>query len=558
MTGTDMPPPRPELSVIIATRDRAELLERCLGSLEQQTVPPSAFEVVVVDDGSTDHTAGLLDTLDPPYALTVLEQPRSGTSAARNAGAARATGQILLFVDDDEEADPRLVAAHVEAHREQQGIVACGAIARRVDESADRYAVLQRDEGNERIAELAARPLTYWDCCAGNLSLTRVAFDDVGGFAADLPRESDTELAYRLHRAGLELVFVPDAIVTEHRTKGWREILADVEARGRIAVELYRRHPPMIAAMPLGRRDELPRTRAGQAIVRVALALRVPTSLLGLAGLLAARRSWLRVWFFSILVSHAYWRGVRATADPELWRRLRSATVILCYHAFGADGEDPSRYVLPGRAFSRQLAWLRRRGYAVISLGEYLGYRTAHRLPPARTAVITIDDGYVDTATVAGPILRRFGCAATVFLISSLGGEQLERSDPALVGRPLIDRTSARNLLESPFEIGAHTRTHPNLTALVPADAATEIAGSKQELELALGVPVTTFAYPFGASDAVVRGLVEQAGFLGARGTREGWNHAGTDSYDLRRIEVAGTCSLRKFAFTLRLGELRG
>ena len=512
--------------------------------------------MIVVDDGSTDGTTDLLGTGRRSFALTALRQQRVGTSAARNHGAVHSNGRVLLFLDDDEEADAGLIAAHLKAHRTRERIVAGGAIRRRVPDGADRYASLQMEEGNERIAELAARPLTYWDCCAGNLSLTRAAFDEVGGFAADLPRENDTELAYRLHAAGYELVFVPGAVVTEYRVRPWRAILADVEARGRIAVELYRRHPPMIEVMPLGRRDELPRTRAGRAVTRIALGLRIPVTLLGLVGLLPGRSAWRRTWFFSVLVSVAYWRGVRAAADPEVWRRLRSGTVILCYHAFGGEGESPSRYVVPGRSFSRQLAWLRRRRYTVISLGEYVEYRSAHRLPPARTAVITIDDGTVDTLTVAGPILHRFGFRATVFVISSTPPERGDRSDPALVRRALLDSSTACDLLDGPFEVGAHTRTHPDLTALSNAEAWSEISGSKRELEHALGRPVTTFAYPFGASNESVASLVAGAGFLAARGTREGRNHPGTDPYDLRRLEVTGTSSLRSFALALLAGEL--
>jgi glycosyltransferase involved in cell wall biosynthesis len=316
--------PAPELSVVITTHNRSDLLRRCVECLEHQTVAPEEYEVVVVMDGSTDDTAEVLAGLRPRYPLAVFKTAKSGPSSGRNAGAARAAGRILLFLDDDEEPEPGLIRAHLEEHGRREGIVACGAVARRVPDRADRYARLSAQEGNERIAELASRPLTYWDCCGGNMSLSRSDFERSGGFPVDLERETDTEFAYRLHAMGLELVFVEDAGVSELRTRGWRGIVADVEFRGRIAVELYRRHPAMIAVMPLGRYGELPRTRAGQAILELALRLRIPSAALGMAGFAIPRQAWTRVWWFSIVLNHAYWRGVREAAGRELWRRVRS------------------------------------------------------------------------------------------------------------------------------------------------------------------------------------------------------------------------------------------
>ena len=547
----------PELSVVIPTYNRSQLLSRCLESLDRQTAAPEEYEVVVVVDGSTDATAELLAAIEPRYTLTIVEIPKSGGSAGRNAGAARAAGRVLLFLDDDEEADPGLISAHLDLHRTREGVLGCGAVARRVPDRADRYAQLVAQEGNERLAELASRPLTYWDCCGGNMSLERSAFERSGGFATDLTNEDDAEFTYRLSELGLEIVFVAGARVSELRTRGWRGILADTEARGRTAIELYRRHPPMIAGMPLGRYGELPRTRIGSVIFTLALRLRLPPALLGLIGFALPRQGWTRVWFFSIVLSQAYWRGVRAAAGRDLWRRIRSGTVILAYHAFCASGEPASRYIIPGRRFRRQLGWLRLRGYNVIGLGEYVECLASFRLPPPKTVVITMDDGYLDNVTVAGPILDRLGFTATVFVVSARAEQDRDRSDPALLDRRVIDPDSIAGLLDGPFEVGAHTRTHPDLTSLSTAAAQAEIEGSKHDLERAAGTTVQAFAYPFGATNPEVRRLVAQAGFLAARGIRPGRNRAATDPFDLRRVEVPGTNSLASFALTLLLGDLR-
>ena len=90
-------------------------------------------------------------------------------------------------------------------------------------------------------------------------------------YAPDLVRETDTELGYRLHANGLGFVFAPDAVVSEYRSRRWLDIVRDTVHRGQLAVDLYRRHPPMIEQMPLGGRGELSRPRSRQMVERLLL-----------------------------------------------------------------------------------------------------------------------------------------------------------------------------------------------------------------------------------------------------------------------------------------------
>jgi peptidoglycan/xylan/chitin deacetylase (PgdA/CDA1 family) len=546
-------PRAPELTVVITTRDRSELLRQCLESLDQQTAPSAVFEVVVVDDGSTDGTQQMLASLTTRFRLTVVKQAPTGASAGRNAGAAYASGWLLLFVDDDEIADPGLVAAHLDAHRRHgaRGVV-IGAISRRVPDGADRYARLGVESASWHIEQLGRRPATFRDCFGGNCSLERSSFEAVGGFAPDLVRENDTELAYRLYVAGHAFVFTGDARVSEYRTRGWRGILADAELRGSIAVELYRRHPAMLSFLPLGGRGELSIPRARRAVESLALALRLPRAPLGAVGILLPSDRLAKAWLAFVL-SHAYWSGVRTAADRELWQRSRSATLILGYHAVDAEGGKAGRLFQPPRRFARQLWWLKQRGYNVITLGEYAAYRAQHRLPPRKTLVLTIDDHDPETAAVAGPILGRLGLRATLFLVSALQTDGAPTDDPLPRGHTLRD---AASLLGGPFEIGSRSRTDRRLTAIPEAEATEEISGSKRELERALGVPVTAFAYPYGDADASIRRLVEEAGYQAARGIRPGRNRPATPSFDLRSLDVHGTYSLPRFAASLILGGL--
>jgi glycosyltransferase involved in cell wall biosynthesis len=544
----------PELTVVVATHNRRDRLRACLESLARQTEPAQSFEVVVVVDGSTDGTAEMLAALAPPFPLSIVSQPKSGTSAARNAGAAQARGEILLFIDDDEEAAPTLVGAHRRAHGSAEKLAGIGPIAIRLEPGADRFARILAEQWRKHTDRLASRELTYLDCYGGNCSVRRASFEEVGGFAPDLARENDFEFAYRLHRAGVSFRFVPDGGVTESRNQRWQDMVDELELRGRLAIDLYRRHPAMIEKMEIGGYGAPSGRRA--AMRRAALRLGVPPRLLAQVALAMPRERWARS-AFRFVWDYTYWRGVRAATDAQTWRSLRRGVLILLYHAFAADGEAPSRYVVPGRMFKRQMALLKWCRFNVISVDDYVAYRREYRFPPPRSVVITADDGYADNDTVARPILERFGFTATVFLITSPDRINPGATESPLAGRPLLDLGRAREIAGGALQFGAHTRTHPELPALDAGAVEAEVHGCRQELEQALGVQVRNFAYPFGEVDAAVQGVVEQSGFWSACGVRPGRNRPATDPYDLRRIEVRGTYSLRRFLTILLLGDTR-
>ncbi|MCA1986749.1 MAG: glycosyltransferase [Desulfovibrio sp.] len=110
-------PDAPRLSVVIPTCNRLEILQQCLACLEAQTLPRELFEVLLVDDASTDATPAFLDTLRTPLQLRLFRQAaRGGPARARNVGIRAARGEFILFLNDDALMEPGGLQTHLETH----------------------------------------------------------------------------------------------------------------------------------------------------------------------------------------------------------------------------------------------------------------------------------------------------------------------------------------------------------------------------------------------------------------------------------------------------------
>jgi peptidoglycan/xylan/chitin deacetylase (PgdA/CDA1 family) len=547
--------PTAEIVVVIPTYNAAERVRTCIEGLSAQTLDPSAFAVLVVVDGSSDGTEQMLAGLHTPFRLRVVRQENQGPGAARNHGATLARAPYVLFLDDDVAPGRDLVAEHLGSQRRLGGAQVIGRLETGLPPRAGRFLRSRAADRAEHYAALrAGRAPTWKDVYSGNLSVPTEPFLAAGGFATETTSEQDVELGYRLAVAGIPIVYVDAAIGEEREHKGAAALARDAEVRGAVDVDLWRRHPEMLLELELGGHGELP--WQWLALRRVALVLHLPPRLLDLIGnVLPARRA--GAWY-RFLYTYCYWRGARgALGDRDLWRRIERGTPILMYHAIGARGERASRYVLPERRFRRQLHWLRLRGYRVVSLDELLWCKREFRLLPAKSVVITFDDGYEDNATRAAPALLRHRFPATFFLVSARSHNLWVRDEShPLSRRRLVDAATVGTLTGAGISIGAHTRTHPSLTDLSDEDAESEIAGSRADLEESLGQPVTVFAYPFGHHDERVRALVERAGFEGACSVEPGRNRLAVDRFRLRRLEVFGTHSLPRFAARLWLGDV--
>jgi glycosyltransferase involved in cell wall biosynthesis len=246
----------PDLSIVIPTRDRLERLLLTLEALGRQTIPGGAFEVIVVADGCRDNTAARIRSLAPPFALRVLEQPASGAAAARNRGADNAAAPILLFLDDDMEALPGLLATHLAAHRGHPGDVALGYFRfPRNGRNADIVVSHIDNWWGDRFSSMCreSHRFTFLDLFTGNVSLPRDLFVLSGRFDERFHGRAgeDYELAARLLKRGVRFRFIREAACIHHDTPTHRRLTERAYAEGRGHLLIAARHPETFPALPL-------------------------------------------------------------------------------------------------------------------------------------------------------------------------------------------------------------------------------------------------------------------------------------------------------------------
>lgn len=204
----------PLITIIIPTHNRLARLKRVFGALERQEHPLGQFEVVVVSDGSTDGTDEYLRTLETPLRLVPVFQPNQGVAAARNTGVKRASGQLILFLDDDVVPAPQLIAEHLRVHEQHdEDVVVLGPMLTPDDYSMAPWVRWEQAQLYKQYADMQTGrwPATARQFYTGNTSLSRRHILDTGGFDERFRRAEDVELAYRLAERGLRFVFCPEA-----------------------------------------------------------------------------------------------------------------------------------------------------------------------------------------------------------------------------------------------------------------------------------------------------------------------------------------------------------
>lgn len=235
------------ISVVIPTYNRREILSRTLPTIWQQDFPPDQYEVIVVVDGSTDGTAAMLRSLNPPCAFRVLEQPNRGQAAARNAGWRAARGELILFLDDDMQCNRSLIREHASAHDCPEPLVIFGPVPLSLDSLDSPATQAWQANSDAVLSRLSRHPEPLWpdDIHVGsNASLPRSILARCGGFDESFSRMyEDTELGLRLWKMGVRFRYQPLALACHLYLKSPDELVSDKFWKGKHDVLLSRKHP---------------------------------------------------------------------------------------------------------------------------------------------------------------------------------------------------------------------------------------------------------------------------------------------------------------------------
>jgi peptidoglycan/xylan/chitin deacetylase (PgdA/CDA1 family) len=225
-------------------------------------------------------------------------------------------------------------------------------------------------------------------------------------------------------------------------------------------------------------------------------------------------------------------------AYPAGWEPYLGPVPILEYHAIQppVPGTQSPQTFVPQADFQRQMEWLADQGYEGVTLGEVEAAWYEQGELPAKPIVVSFDDGYLSQYVAAFPQLQQLGWKGVVNLVA---------------GRSDLPDAAVEKMLDAGWELGSHTVTNGDLTALGPAQLEREVAGSRQILERRFGVPVENLAYPSGRFDDRVISAVRAAGFVGAQAEVSGLATA-DHPYVLNRIEVELDDGLRGFVAKLR------
>ncbi len=238
-----------KLTVVVPTHNRCELLGRALRGLLGQTAAPSDYDIVVVDDGSTDATREAVRSLGAPEArLRYFRQENKGPAAARNRGVLEARGEIILFTGDDCIPPNDLVEEHLKTHSECGDVGVVGLVTWHPEvEKTPFMAYLETGPqfGFEKISD--PEDVSIWYFYTANCSVQRHWLEQVGGFDEDFRFAAfeDVEVAYRMKGEGLRIVYRPSAKTYHHHAITFEQHLARQRLTGLSAALLYRKHPEL-------------------------------------------------------------------------------------------------------------------------------------------------------------------------------------------------------------------------------------------------------------------------------------------------------------------------
>ena len=243
-----------DVSVVVVSYNRKRFLKKCLECLLWQDYPEDNYEIIVVDDGSTDGTDKMFEMMDYPQRVRYFCSPeRLGQSKARNRGIFEAKGEVIIFTDSDAFAPPWFIREHMVWHQKDSKLIVDGPA---INVSGENY--LKEPPFDSSLVKILAF-FDFWGASfiTVNTSCRRENLIKVGGFDEDFEGLGwhDWELGYRLTKIGLFAKRNVNAIVYHYKEKrdlsNLKELMKRRIERGKNAVLYYKKHPTLFVKLQI-------------------------------------------------------------------------------------------------------------------------------------------------------------------------------------------------------------------------------------------------------------------------------------------------------------------
>jgi glycosyltransferase involved in cell wall biosynthesis len=244
----------PKVSVIIPTYNRKWFLLETLSSLSKQSLNPSDYEVIIVDDGSTESVQDVIGE-GYPFRLRYIYQTNKGDAEARNTGAMNSTADLLVFLDDDIVVAPGYLKAIVSGHNSVKNRIIVGTETLWTGDGNPLEQDRLSDNFTGDVSDLVE--INFTEVCSNNLSIGRTAYISIGFMDnLDFPGSSmwcDVDFSYRAFLTGFEFYRDPNAICwhrdyvamnLQNQNRRWREAAYR-------AASLFQKHPELINHLPM-------------------------------------------------------------------------------------------------------------------------------------------------------------------------------------------------------------------------------------------------------------------------------------------------------------------
>jgi glycosyltransferase involved in cell wall biosynthesis len=244
------------VSVVIPTYNRKDSLSETLASLSQQTWPANRFEVIIVDDGSTDGTA---DVIREPlsFAVQYHYQSNQGGVTARNLGAQHSNGNLLIFLDDDIIVEPEFISSLVQEHETYDRVIAMGTFRPSLTSQDTPFRALYARLASTGNDDMTDGFVSFTECVSNNLSIERDAFFALGMWQNIVTGGggwwADVDFGYRAHLQGFCFRRSPTAICyhNDYAINDLATACRRLEAVAQYAVALFRKHPHLEPHIPM-------------------------------------------------------------------------------------------------------------------------------------------------------------------------------------------------------------------------------------------------------------------------------------------------------------------